>query len=64
MNELYQQVWAQMFATVWHSSRLDMEEEQLSAHAKKWAESAAAAAVQAWDFRKQDAAVYAKGQEP
>lgn len=62
MNELYNQVWAQAFANAWTAYQGKPENQAKAC--KAIADSAAAAALKAWDFKKQDDAVYAKGQEP
>lgn len=62
MNELYQQVWAQAFANAWTAYQGKPENQAKAC--KAIADGAAAAALKAWDFKKADAAVYAKGQEP
>ena len=61
MNELYSQVWAQAFASAWTASQGKPEGQAKAC--KTIADSAAAAALKAWDFKKADAAVVAKGQE-
>lgn len=61
MNELYQQVWAQAFANAWTAYQGKPENQAKAC--KAIADSAATAALKAWDFKKADAAVVAKGQE-
>lgn len=61
MSELYIQVWAQAFANAWTAYQGKPENQAKAC--KAIADSAAAAALKAWDFKKADAAVYAKGQE-
>ena len=62
MNELYSQVWAQGFANAWTAYQGKPENQAKAC--KAIADNAAAAALKAWDFKKADAAVAAKGQEP
>ena len=62
MDELYQQVWTQAFANAWAAYQGKPENQAKTC--KAIADSAAAAALKSWDFKKADAAVVAKGQEP
>lgn len=61
MEALYQQVWAQVFGQTW-AALWTLASDDRAVECKARAEQAAAAALRAWDYAKQDTAVGEKGQ--